>query len=176
MTGADQAETSIRRAAVLVPLWGEHGVLLTRRATHLSSHGGQVCFPGGRIDPTDASPEAAALREAEEEIGLDPRAVEILGRLPEKVTGTGYHVVPVVGRIAGDVLLNPAPEEVAAIFALPFAVLHDPAAPQRRRVKTRKDPDDAEQWREFWVWPHEHEFIWGATASILMDLARWLAP
>ncbi len=172
----------MKRAAVLVPLWGERGVLLTRRAAHLSAHPGQVSFPGGRIDITDASPEAAALREAQEEIGLDPAEVELLGRLPERITATGYHVVPVIGRFRDDVALTPAPGEVAAIFALPYAVLRDPDAPMRRRVAMHppevakgliEDPD-GDQWREFWVWPHEDEYIWGATASILIDLAQWL--
>lgn len=161
----------MKQAAVLVPLLagGEESVLLTIRAAHLTSHAGQVSFPGGRIDPGDASPEAAALREAWEEIGLDPGQVEVLGRLPGRETTTGYFVTPVIGRVPRDVSLTPALDEVAEIFLLPLAVVRDPKAPQRRRVKLPND-----EWREFWVWPHPKHHIWGATAAILLDLAAWL--
>jgi 8-oxo-dGTP pyrophosphatase MutT (NUDIX family) len=171
----------VKQAAVLVPLLaggGEAGadesVLLTRRAAHLSAHGGQVSFLGGRIDQGDASPEAAALREAWEEIGLDPKEVALLGRLPGRVTGTGYFVIPVIGRVRAGVALAPAPGEVAEIFSLPLATVRDPAAPQRRRMKSSEHEMLAE-WREFWVWPHPTQHIWGATAAILVDLAAWLA-
>jgi 8-oxo-dGTP pyrophosphatase MutT (NUDIX family) len=158
------------RAAVLVPLMAhDDGVLLTRRAAGLSRHAGQVAFPGGRIDPTDASIEAAALREAEEEIGLDPAQVEVLGRLPSLLTGTGYHVTPVVGWIADCPALCAAAGEVDSIFVLPMAVLRDPAAPQRREAMHLGAA------REFWVWPHPEQYIWGATAAILKELAAALA-
>lgn len=164
----------MKRAAVLVPLLGgaEESVLLTLRAAHLAAHGGQVSFPGGRIDDADASPEDAALREAWEEIGLDPADVTILGRLPERDTTTGYYVTPVIGRVRTGAVLTPAPDEVAEIFMLPLSVVRDPSAPQRRRIKLRRG--DAEEWREFWVWPHLTQYIWGATAAILVDLAAWL--
>jgi len=147
------------------------GVLLTKRNAHLSMHAGQVSFPGGRIDATDASPEAAALREAQEEIGLDPARVELLGRLGDYVTGTGFCITPVVGLLpAGlDPLdLVPSPDEVDAVFVLPLDVLLDPAAPCRRQVEFRG------RWREFWVWPHSEHYIWGATAAILVHLAAVL--
>ncbi len=157
-------------AAVLVPILTgpELAILLTKRTSHLRAHAGQVSFPGGRIDPTDASPELAALREAEEEVGLSPASVELMGRLPAYVTGTGYCITPVLA------LLPPAPpltlsaDEVEAVFRFPLGVLLDPAAPQRRRAHYRG------RWREFWVWPHEEHYIWGATAAIMVHLAHIL--
>jgi len=164
-----------RPAAVLVPiiLGPAPGVLLTRRAAHLSSHAGQVSFAGGRIDPTDASPEAAALREAAEEIALDPALVEVVGRLADHHTVSGYQVTPVVGllpdgRDLAALQLQPSPLEVDSVLELPMAVLLDPDAPQRRRG-VRNGEELA-----FWVWPHPQHFIWGATAAILVDLARRL--
>ncbi|MCX7380273.1 MAG: CoA pyrophosphatase [Alphaproteobacteria bacterium] len=166
------ADQPLVPAAVLVSfLQGrEPGVLLTRRTAHLNKHAGQVSFPGGRIDPGDGSPEAAALREAQEEVGLDPALVEITGRLGDYVTGTGYRITPIVGllprgRGLEDLELSPSPDEVASVFALPMSVLLDPAAPQRRRAHYRG------RWREFWVWPHPDHYVWGATAAILVHLA-----
>jgi 8-oxo-dGTP pyrophosphatase MutT (NUDIX family) len=159
-------------AAVLVPflLGRQPGVLLTRRTPHLTAHAGQVSFPGGRIDPGDADAEAAALREAREEIGLDPAIVDIVGRMPDYVTGTGYRITPVLGLLPEgadlDMLcLRPSPDEVDAVFSLPLAVLLDPGAPVRRRVQMRG------RWREFWAWPHPEHDIWGATAAILVHVA-----
>jgi 8-oxo-dGTP pyrophosphatase MutT (NUDIX family) len=175
---ADEAEAeaeAARRegmaAAVLVPIIMEAAprILLTRRADHLRSHGGQVSFPGGRIDPGDASPEAAALREAWEEVALDPAAVELIGRLPLLETGTGFLVTPVVGLVRPGVMLRPAADEVAAILSLPLAVLLDPSQPTRSRIKLKGG-----DWRDVWVWPHDDHHIWGATAAILVSLARRL--
>jgi len=161
---------TLTRAAVLVPLVQQPlpGVLLTRRAAHLSAHAGQVAFPGGRIEAGDADATAAALREAAEEIGLDPDRVEVAGRLADYVTGTGYRVTPVVGLVGGALELRPSPAEVDAVFELPLAVVLDPQAPRRRRAFFRG------RWREFWVWPHPEHDIWGATAGILVALARRL--
>jgi 8-oxo-dGTP pyrophosphatase MutT (NUDIX family) len=157
-------------AAVLVPviLGVNSSILLTKRTSHLKKHAGQVSFPGGRIDPEDAHPEAAALREAEEEIALDPTQVEVLGRMADYVTGTGYRITPVLGLLPPGLAYRPSPEEVEFVFELPMHVLLDPDAPQRQRQHVRG------VWREYWVWPHPEHFIWGATAAILVHLARKL--
>lgn len=157
-------------AAVLVPviMGAAPGILLTKRTAHLKKHAGQVSFPGGRIDPTDAHPEAAALREAREEIDLDPGHVEILGRMSDYVTGTGYRITPVLGLIPPGLGYRPSPHEVEAVFELPIGVLLDPDAPQRQKQHVRG------AWREYWVWPHPSHFIWGATAAILVHLAERL--
>jgi 8-oxo-dGTP pyrophosphatase MutT (NUDIX family) len=156
-----------RQAAVFVGLEPGRGVWLTRRANGLPTHAGQVAFPGGKIEAFDESPVAAALREAFEEVGLDPGVVEVLGQMDDYVTGTGFHIAPVVGLVPRGVVLVPAVDEVAAVFCLPFEVLIDPAAPRRRSASFRGET------REFWIWPAEH-FIWGATAEILVGLARRL--
>jgi 8-oxo-dGTP pyrophosphatase MutT (NUDIX family) len=145
------------------------GILLTKRTAHLRAHSGQVSFPGGRIDASNASPEQAALREASEEIGLDPDCVEILGRLPDFVTGTGYRITPIVALLAPGFAVDPSPHEVEAIFQLPLAILLDPDAPKKRSVVFDGRP------RDFWVWPHPEHEIWGATAAILLHLARKLS-
>lgn len=157
-------------AAVLVPiiLGPAPGILLTKRNAHLNKHGGQVSFPGGRIDATDADAEAAALREAEEEIALDRSRVEVLGRMDDHVTGTGYRITPVLGVLMPGFDLRPAPDEVEAVFELSIDVLLDPGAPKQQRRQVRG------MWREFWVWPHPDHYIWGATAAILVHLAQKL--
>jgi 8-oxo-dGTP pyrophosphatase MutT (NUDIX family) len=154
-------------AAVLVPiiLGTEPSLLLTKRTSHLKKHAGQVSFPGGRIDKEDAHAEAAALREAQEEIGLDPARVEIVGRMDDYVTGTGYRITPVLGLLPPGLALRPSPEEVESVFEFPFSVLLDPEAPRRQKQHVRG------QWREYWVWPHPDHFIWGATAAIMHHLA-----
>jgi 8-oxo-dGTP pyrophosphatase MutT (NUDIX family) len=171
----DLAECPLVRAAVLVALTPgpAGGVLLTKRTAHLSHHAGQVSFPGGCIDPSDASPEAAALREAQEEIGLDPERVAVTGRLGDYVTGTGYCITPVLGvlpacRTLRELGLRPSPQEVDTMFMLPMAVLLDSRAPQRRGAFYRG------RWREFWVWPHPEQYVWGATSAILVNLAARL--
>jgi 8-oxo-dGTP pyrophosphatase MutT (NUDIX family) len=162
-------------AAVLVPfvMGAAPGVLLTKRTAHLTKHAGQVSFPGGRIDPGDADPIAAALREAREEIGLDPARVEIAGQLSDYVTGTGYRITPVIGLLSPGVALDglglaASPDEVEIMFELPLSVILDPAAPvQRTRMWRGRE-------RRYWEWPHPEHHIWGATAAILVQLARRL--
>ncbi len=157
-------------AAVLVPIvhGSRPGILLTKRSSRLKSHAGQVAFPGGRVERDDASVEAAALREAQEEIGLQPSQVELAGRLPDYVTGSGFRIAPVLALLPDGLALMPSEAEVEAIFILPLSVLLDPAAPERRRAQFRG------RSREFWVWPHPDHYIWGATAAILVNLAHRL--
>ncbi|MCR0982985.1 CoA pyrophosphatase [Roseomonas populi] len=164
--GDVQPPVGHRRSAVLVPILLHEAptVLLTQRAATLSSHAGQVAFPGGRIEPGE-TPEAAALREAAEEVGLDPRLPRLAGRLPAMVTGTGFHVIPVVALLDPPVTLTPSPDEVAEIFEYPLARLLDPAGPEQRSGVF------AGRTRHYWQWPHETQTIWGATASMLRSLA-----
>jgi 8-oxo-dGTP pyrophosphatase MutT (NUDIX family) len=156
-------------AAVLVPvvLGRPPGILLTKRTSHLSKHAGQVSFPGGRIDAGE-TPEAAALREAQEEIALASGDVELLGRMSDYVTGTGYRITPVVGLLPPGLTFHPSPHEVESVFELPIEVLLDPDAPQRRSHHRHGN------LREYWVWPHPDHYIWGATAAILVHLAQKL--
>jgi 8-oxo-dGTP pyrophosphatase MutT (NUDIX family) len=156
-------------AAVLVPLvlHPEPTILLTLRSARLTSHAGQVSFPGGRMEAGE-TPEQTALREAQEEVGLDPGVPHLLGRLPALLTGTGYCVTPVVALLRPPFDLRHDPGEVAEAFEYPLAQLLDPAAPQRRSQEFRG------RLREFWVWPHERHYIWGATASMLVTLAAVL--
>lgn len=162
-------QAGLRAAAVLVPLQPEKGVWLTRRSVRMTAHPGQVSFPGGKIEPFDASPEAAALREAQEEVGLDPAQVEILARMDDYVLNvTQFHISPVVALVPEKVAFLPANEEVEELFLLPFAVLLNPQYPMRRKASR---PSGV---REFWVWPHEDHVIWGATAEILYRVAQRL--
>ncbi|MDE8347140.1 MAG: CoA pyrophosphatase [Acidocella sp.] len=157
-----------RPSAVLVALEPGRGVWLTRRGADLPSHAGQVSFPGGKIEPGDGSVAAAALREAKEEIGLDVATTEILGRMDDYITGTGFHISPVVALVPRGVRFVAAPGEVQEVFCLSFEVLLDPANPIRRRAFWRG------REREFWVWPHPLHPIWGATAQMLLNLALLL--
>lgn len=161
----------LRDAAVLVPFI-EHrdslSVILTKRSSALKHHPGQVAFPGGKVDPTDASPEAAALREAHEEIGLDPNIVDLLGVLPRHETVTGFSVVPVLARVR--VEFDPVPErgEVDEVFSVP---LHHVTDPSNYLVQARR-------WkgvdRRYFAVPYGPYYIWGATARILRGLAERL--
>jgi 8-oxo-dGTP pyrophosphatase MutT (NUDIX family) len=157
---------------VLVPIVAHAeglALLLTRRAAHLKFHPGQVSFPGGRVDPADSGPEATALREAEEEIGLPAARVETLGRLPEYLTGTNYRITPVVGIVTPPLALRPDPAEVEEVFELPLAVVLDPANHRRESREWRG------AMRQYFVIPHDRHFIWGATAGMLVNLYRHLA-
>lgn len=139
-------------------------LILTERTAHLRAHSGQVAFPGGKIDATDASPAAAALREAQEEIGLDPAAVETIGYLDPYISTSGYRILPVVGLVPPDVALTPNPHEVARVFETPLAFLMDPAN-HRRGFRERDGLR-----REFWFMPYRDQKIWGVTAGIIRTL------
>ena len=159
-------------AAVLVPIvdrGDEPTVLFTRRTDHLKSHSGQISFPGGRMEERDATPEATALRETHEEIGLPDIDVEVLGRLNVRETGTGYRVVPVVGMLAPPLALVPDENEVAEIFEVPLDFLIDPA---NHRFETRVRGNVE---RQFYAIPFDGYFIWGLTARILVNLGEVLA-
>jgi 8-oxo-dGTP pyrophosphatase MutT (NUDIX family) len=163
-------EQAVTPAAVLVPIVDrpEPSVILTVRTHAMRNHAGQVAFPGGRIDPDDEGPVAAALREAEEEIGLPPLAVEVIGTADRYRTITGYDVTPVVGVIPTNLPLNPQPNEVAAIFEVP---LHHILRAEHQIVRTTL-------WRgrerTYYEIEWEGRRIWGATAAMIVNLSRRL--
>ena len=156
-------------AAVLVAVTHrpEPGVLLTVRREHLRAHGGQVAFPGGRVDPGEDH-VAAALREAWEEIALDPALVAVIGRADPYRTITGYRVVPVIATIPADLDLAPHEDEVAELFEAPLSFLVDPA--NHRRM----DVDYQGKTRQYWQIDWQGRPIWGATAAMIVNLARRL--
>ncbi len=171
-TGAGDHVT-LTPAAVLVPIvQRESGltVLLTQRTAHLRDHGGQVSFPGGRCEAEDQGPEATALREAREEVGIEPAQVEVIGRLPEYRTGTGFSVIPVVGLVSPPLNLRLDDFEVAEVFEPPLDFLLDTANHQRHRLEIRGE------MREYWAMPWQGYYIWGATAGMLVSLHRALFP
>lgn len=157
-------------AAVLVPVVDRPEgltLLLTLRAAHLHDHAGQVSFPGGRAEPGETWVQTA-LREAEEEIGLQPAQVEVLGHLPEYRTVTGFAIFPVVALVAPPLHLHLDAFEVAEAFEPPLSFLLDPANHQRHEVLYH------EQQRCYWAMPWQDYHIWGATAGIIVSLSRRL--
>ena len=165
--------SSMTAASVLIPLvLREQGLalLLTQRTAHLTDHAGQISFPGGRAEAYDASAIDTALRETEEEIGLDRRHIDIIGTLPDYVTGTGYRVTPVVGLVTPPFVLTPDANEVAEVFEVPLAFLMDAANHRRLSFEL---PEGAGR-RSFYAMPYERFFIWGATAGMLRNLFHFL--
>jgi 8-oxo-dGTP pyrophosphatase MutT (NUDIX family) len=157
----------LRDAAVLIPVV-DHGddatVLLTKRTERMRSHSGQIAFPGGAIDPTDATPEDAALRETIEEIGLGADDIEIVGRMPDYMTGSGYRIAPVLGIVRPDYLVTVNEDEVDDVFEVPLAFLMDPANHRREsRIWQEKE-------RFYYTMPYGKRFIWGVTAGIIHAL------
>lgn len=161
-------------AAVLVALVlrPELTVLLTQRTAQLSTHAGQVAFPGGKRDPEDLNAADTALREAQEEVGLERDQVEVLGSLPDYETGTAFVVTPVVALVQPDAVLKPNPYEVADVFEVPLRFLLDPANHRQHRL----------QWqgleREWFSMPYDdagrERYIWGATAGMLRNFYRFM--
>lgn len=157
----------LKDAAVLVGVvddGDEAKVILTQRATKLRKHSGQIAFPGGGIDEDDSSPEVAALREAEEEIGLDPAFVETVGRLPLYLSGTGFRIQPVLSVVRRGFTITPNPHEVDEVFEVPLSFLMDPA---NHRQDSRIFQGTV---RHFYVMPYRERHIWGITAGILRTL------
>jgi 8-oxo-dGTP pyrophosphatase MutT (NUDIX family) len=147
-------------------------VLLTQRTAHLSTHSGQIAFAGGKSDAGDADAAATALREAQEEVGLDPLHVQVLGELPIYITGSSFYVTPVVALISAEMTLQPNPSEVAHAFEVPLAFLMNPANHRWHQVQHEGFV------REWLSMPYQdgsnERFIWGATASMLRNFYCFL--
>lgn len=159
-------------AAVLCglrPVGDVFQVILTQRSSHLKQHAGQVAFPGGKIDPQDRSPEAAALREADEEIGLPDHRVEVLGALDTYLTSTGYRVTPYVALVDPDWVARPDPSEVETVFEPPLDFLMHPGN------RKRHHHDRNGYRRYYYAMPWNGYYIWGATAGMLKGLSDRLA-
>lgn len=158
----------LRDAAVLIPVLSAE-VILTKRAPHLKHHPGQIALPGGKIDDGDADTAAAALREAREEIGLDPANVVMIAELPPHETVTGYAITPILAQVRAEFRAVPEAGEVAEVFRVPLGFLMEPG---NYRVEGRR-------WRgmrrNYWVAPYGPYYIWGATARILKSLADRVA-
>lgn len=157
----------LRDAAVLIPVVDRKegaAVILTRRTEKLRNHSGQVAFPGGSIDPADASPEDAALRETDEEIGLDRSFIEVIGRLPDYASGSGFRVAPVLGVVQPGFLLTLNADEVDDAFEVPLAFLMNGA----------NHGCESREWlghmRHYYVMPYGNHYIWGLTAGIIRML------
>jgi 8-oxo-dGTP pyrophosphatase MutT (NUDIX family) len=167
--GVDALQAA-RPAAVLIPAIArpEITLLFTQRTTHLTAHAGQIAFPGGKTEPFDVDPLATALREAQEEIGLDPALVEPLGTLDRYLTGTGFRITPVIALVSAEAKLRIDENEVADTFEVPLPFLMNPGNYQRhtRTIGGRE--------RHFFAVPFGDRFIWGATAGILRNMRERL--
>jgi 8-oxo-dGTP pyrophosphatase MutT (NUDIX family) len=173
------AQRTPMHASVLVPiiLRERPTVLLTQRTAHLSTHSGQIAFPGGKVDADDADAAATALREAQEEVGLDPQFVQVLGNLPVYVTGSSFIITPVVALVQTGFELMPNPHEVADVFEVPLDFLMNPANHQHHAL-------ELDGMRREWIsmpymdassGPATQRFIWGATAGMLRNFYRFLS-
>ena len=164
-------EVKLAPAAVLMPIIAKPvpTVLFTQRTANLTRHAGQVSFPGGRVDDTDDSPLATALRETHEETGITPDFVTVAGFMEGYETGTGFAILPVVGVLREGFTLMPNPAEVNEIFEVPLAFLLDP---KNRELQSREWQG---QKREFYAFNYGSHYIWGATAAILVNFAERFA-
>ena len=168
---SEAARQALEPAAVLLLVvnHAQPTVVLTQRTSHLAHHAGQIAFPGGRREGADESPETTALREAREEIGLEAARVELLGRLPEYRTGTGFAVTPVVGWVEPPLTYRPDPHEVADVFEVPLNFLLDTANHRYESAFYRG------RMRHYWAMPFGERFIWGATAGMIVTFQRLMA-
>ena len=141
-------------------------VVFTQRTPHLTDHAGQISFPGGRVEPGDIDAAATALREAEEEMGIDRRGIEIIGELPQYTTGTGYRITPVVGWSPDPLQYAPDPSEVAEVFEVPAPFLLDPNNHRQESAMYKG------RMRSYFAIPFGPRYIWGATAGMLITFSR----
>lgn len=161
----------LKPAAVLIPILSRTEgatILLTQRTATLSSHAGQIAFPGGRADLEDGTVLSTALREAQEEVGLAPSKVHLLGKMNPYMTGSGYHITPVIGLIKPPVELIPSPDEVDEIFEVPMTFLMQGANYQRLEREWKGEK------RQTYAIPYKTHYIWGVTAGILRTLYETL--
>ena len=168
----EAARQPAKPAAVLLLVVNhpEPTVVFTQRTTHLATHAGQIALPGGSCDADDCTPERTALREAEEELGIPPDRVQVLGRLPEYHTSTGFAVTPVVGWAEPPLDYRPDPHEVADVFEVPLAFLLD------SRNHRYESAFFKGRMRHYWAMPYGERFIWGATAGMLVTFHRLMTP
>lgn len=167
-----QREPALAAVLIGIVMRDEPTVLLTQRTAHLSTHSGQVAFPGGKVDETDRDVVDTALRESQEEVGLEPDQVQVLGTISDYVTGTAFVVTPVVGLVNPRHTLTPNPHEVASVFEVPLAFLMNPAYHRRHALEAEG------RRREWFSMPYqdgdEQRFIWGATAGMIRNFYRFL--
>ncbi len=169
----DALPAHFSRAAVLLPFWPKDGggveVAMTLRPDHMPSHPGQVSFPGGRCDESDSSPAYTALRETQEELGIDPALVRVMGRLDDAWSVAGHHVVPVVGWLDQRPQLNPNPNEVAEVLVVDVEVLMRPENSYEHKIIFQ----GRERVTPGFRWSAE-DYVWGLTADMLLELLLWV--